>query len=109
MYSSMWYCGCCYVPSGHVQAKISGSIVEMSSFGTTEMRPCCFRMTWLCWFHQTVTFSTHWGSLQPSVKRSGGGSEAMVHCWKEVGFSFWFGSELLPHAKEFLVSCSEVR
>ncbi len=28
-------------------------------------------------------------------------SEAMVLCWKMVNCTLWFGSELLPHVKEF--------
>ncbi|KAK0153876.1 hypothetical protein N1851_004048 [Merluccius polli] len=61
---------------------------------------------WFCWLHQTVTFSTHWGSLQPQCEGVGmtvstSKSEAMVLCQKMVDCSLRVGSVLLPQVKEF--------
>ncbi len=40
---------------------------ERVRFGTSELH-LCSQVMWLCWLHQTVTSSTHWGGLQTSVK-----------------------------------------
>ncbi len=42
---------------------------RVSGLGTSELHLCYLQMMWFCWLHHTVTSSTHWGGLQPSVKR----------------------------------------
>lgn len=41
---------------------------SVSGWGTSELCLCSLQMMCFCWLDQTVTFSTHWGGLQPSVK-----------------------------------------
>ena len=92
------------IPWTGSQSAAGGS--RVSGLGTSELRLCSLQIMWFCWLHRTVTFSTHWGGLQPSVKRSG---------WESVPPSLrpWFsarngglapsglGVSLLPQVREF--------
>lgn len=53
-------------------------------FGELMVVFCFLLMIWSHWLHQTVTFSTHWGGLQPCVRRL---ESALlgVRPWSSVG------------------------
>ncbi len=49
---------------------------------------CFLQMTWSWWHHQSVTFSTHWISLQQSVKQLGWGSAPLKGSLHGTSFCF---------------------
>lgn len=76
------------------------------------MHPCFWRIMWLWWLHQNVTFSTRWIGLQPSVKLPGMRvstfkSDPMVLCRKAP--PPWGWEWVAASSKEAQVSCSWVR
>lgn len=61
-------------------------------------------MKWLCWLHQAVTSSTHWGDFAAGCKvvgRKVSTFKTVVLCQKTLNWSLWVGSELLPQVKKF--------
>ncbi len=64
---------------------------------------CLLQMMWSCWHHQSVTFSTHWIGLQPSVKWLGWGSAPL-------NMSPWFSARtcvLSTSSREWILTPSE--
>jgi len=58
---------------------------RVSGLGTSELHPCSLQTMWFCWLQQTVTPNTHWGSLQPSVKRLEWESAQNLRPWFSAG------------------------
>lgn len=49
----------------------AAGLKEGSGFAPSELCLCFLQTMWFCWFPETMTFHTHWGGLQPRVKRPG--------------------------------------
>ena len=67
------YLVCVFSWTGFRAVVIEGDRAGYSLVGYGLHR-CFLQMMWSCWHHRSLTFSTHWTGLQPSLKRTGWGS-----------------------------------